>query len=83
MCIFAVYMGHGQVQGRQWTVLHQLSQLERSRPVLEQGGLCSWPCGWLLAGAALGRHGDEMLPRKQTASLAGLPASAVLDLQLS
>lgn len=51
LCIFAVYTGHGQVQGRQWTVLHQLSQLERSKPVLEQGGLCSWPCGWLLAGA--------------------------------
>ena len=50
------------------------------------GRFCSWPCGWLLAGAALGHHGDEMLTRKQTASqhpLAGLPASAILDLQLS
>lgn len=83
LCIFAVCMGHGQVQRRQWTPSHQLSQLERSRPVLEPGELHSRPCGWLLACAALGRQGDEMLTCKQIASPAGLPASAVLDLQLS
>lgn len=60
LCIFGVYMGHGQVQGRHWATSHQLSQLERSRPVLEPGELLSWPCGCLLAYAALGRHSDEM-----------------------
>lgn len=60
-----------------------LSQLEMSRSSVAQRTLL-WLCDWLLPYASLGHQGDEMLTCKQIASAwSGLPALAVLDLQLS